>query len=283
MSYSRLLEITEHRAWPPPSAPWVMRMAWHDLLFAHWPVPVEMLRPLIPPQLPLDTFQGTAWVGVVPFRMTNVAPRYVPPIPGISALPELNVRTYVTAPGGTTGDPTHDKPGVYFFSLDASIWLVVAAARLGFKLPYLHASMRLFDHARQTGPDPTAPDLPGSLPGQRIDYRSKRTHSGAPPAQFEASYAPAGQVYASRPGTLEHWLTERYALYTAGADYKPGEQRPIYRCDIHHVQWPLQPAVAEIRVNTMAAAAGITLPDVPPLLHFARRIDMIGWPLVLAK
>src|SRR5262245_27389124 len=87
---------TAHRPWPLPREPWVMAQSWHDLLFAHWPVPAAVLRPLIPPSLGVDTFDGEAWIGVVPFRMSGVRPRYVPPLPDLSAFPELNVRTYVT-------------------------------------------------------------------------------------------------------------------------------------------------------------------------------------------
>jgi uncharacterized protein YqjF (DUF2071 family) len=107
----------------------------------------------------------------------------------------------------------------------------------------------------------------------RIHYRSHRTHSGAPPADFVGSYAPVGEVYFSQFGSLDHWLTERYCLYTTSGDR-------LYRAEIHHLQWPLQPASAEIAINTMATAAGIELPSQPPLLHFAQRIDMVNWPLL---
>src|SRR5919202_1981641 len=99
-----------HRPWPLPPRPWVLAMQWHDLLFMHGPVPPALLRPLIPPALELETFDGTAWLGITPFRMAGTRPRFVPPLPWVSAFPELNVRTYVTAEG---------KPGVWFFSLDA--------------------------------------------------------------------------------------------------------------------------------------------------------------------
>ena len=228
-----------------PDAPWLMTQSWHDLLFAHWQVDAAALRARVPAQLPLDLFDGQAWVGVVPFDMTNVAPRFVPSVPGISAFPELNVRTYVTVDG---------KPGVYFFSLDAESSIAVALARQLLKLPYYVASM---DVSREGG---------------WVDYWSERhADADARPAEFEGRYRPVGDVYFAEPGTLDHFLTERYCLYNVE------DSGRAYRLDIHHPRWPLQKAEAEITINTMAHAAGIELPDAPPLLHFARRQDMVAW------
>lgn len=241
----RIIDVTEHRPWPMPRRPWVMAQSWHDLLFAHWPLPVEMLRAVVPSVFSLDTFEGQAWIGVVPFRMSGVRPRAIPALPWLSAFPELNVRTYVTLGG---------KPGVYFFSLDAGNPVAVAVARRWFHLPYFRARMALRDE------------------GGSIHYRSDRTHRGAPAATFVGRYRPSGEVFRAEPGTLEHFLTERYALYTMNG------QR-LYRGEIHHVPWPLQLAEAEIEVNTVVAAHGLTLPPQAPLLHFARRLDVIVWPL----
>ena len=237
---------TAHRPWPVPDRPWVMHMAWLDLLFMHWPLPPEMLRPLIPGGLELDTFEGQAWLGVVPFYMSNTRPRGVPPLPWLSAFAELNVRTYVTVSG---------KPGVWFFSLDAANPVAVRGARWSFSLPYFDARMSI---ERQ---------------GETIHYRSRRTHRGAPPAEFVGQYRPTGEAYRSLPGTLEHWLTERYCLYSQD------RRGRLWRGEIHHLPWPLQPAEAEVATNTMTAPIGIQLPDVPPLLHFVRRIDVVGWLL----
>jgi uncharacterized protein YqjF (DUF2071 family) len=235
-----------------------MRQTWYNLLFAHWPIAPEAMRALIPPQLHLDTFDGMAWIGVVPFGMTNVAPRGVPKVPGLSTFLELNVRTYVKTPAPSNADAVVTKPGVYFFSLDAANALAVMGARIAFKLPYYNASMKMAEH------------------GERISYSSHRTHRDAPPADFVGSYGPVGEVYHSQLGSLDHWLTERYCLYTTSGD-------TLYRAEIHHVPWPLQPAAAEITVNTMAAAAGIALPPQPPLLHFAKRMDMVNWLLAPVK
>jgi len=227
-----------------PASPWVMTQTWHDLLFAHWPVDVATLAPHVPTALTLDTFDGRAWVGVVPFRMTNVTPRGMPALPWLSAFPELNVRTYVRM---------GDKPGVYFFSLDATNPIAVRAARRFFHLPYYVASMSLEDR------------------DGAIHYRSRRT--SGPPAELVASYRPIAPPAAPRPGSLEHFLTERYCLYTLD-----GRGRPA-RCEIQHPPWPLQPAEAEFAVNTMAAASNLRLADGRPLLHFSRRQDVVVWPL----
>jgi uncharacterized protein YqjF (DUF2071 family) len=241
-----ILDEVAHRPWPMPDSPWIMTQTWHDLLFAHWPVDKVRLASLIPDVLELDLFDGEAWVGIVPFHMTNVAPRGVPSLPWVSAFPELNVRTYVRAGG---------KPGVYFFSLDAGNPLAVAAARGLFNLPYFVAAMEVEEKVRE------------------IHYRSRRTASDAPPAELVASYAPAGPVFTATPGTLEYFLTERYCLFTVADD---GHAR---RLDIHHPPWPLQPANAMFQTNTMADAAGLRLPSRAPLLHFAKRQDMVAWTL----
>ena len=219
-----------------------MKQIWHDLLFAHWPIPPAHMRPLVPAQLPLDTFNGQCWLGVVPFRMSGIRARYLPPIPGFSALPELNVRTYVTYRG---------KPGVYFFSLDAASRAAVWGARTFYHLPYFYADM-------------SAQNRNGT-----IVYSSTRREG---PAEFRGSYRPVSESRPPVPGSLEHWLTERYCLYTV---YK----NEIYRCEIHHPPWPLQNAGATIETNSMARAAGIELPSIPPLLHFSRLQDVLIWPL----
>ncbi len=246
----RGLEQTAHRPWAVPGSPWIMRQTWHELLFAHWPVDASALGPSIPPPRQLDLFDGRAWLGIVPFRMTNVAPRAVPALPRLSAFPELNVRTYVTLGG---------KRGGWFFSLDAASALAVFGARTFFHLPYYTAEMRV---ERRNG---------------AIVYRSRRTTAGAAAAELVAAYRPTSAIFNPVPGTLEHFLTERYCLYTVDRTGRP------LRLEIHHGPWPLQRADADIELNTMASACGIGLPDTPPLLHFSLRQDMVGWPLVRVR
>ncbi len=127
-------DLLKHRPWPLPAGPWVMAQRWHDLLFAHWPVPAAEVRVLVPAGVEIDTFDGVAWLGVVPFRMSDVRLRGTPALPWLSFFPELNVRTYVVRDG---------KPGVWFFSLDAGNIAAVAIARRWFHLPYFHASMHI--------------------------------------------------------------------------------------------------------------------------------------------
>jgi hypothetical protein len=222
-----------------------MTMRWHDLAFLHWPVDPRVLRPLVSPRLDLDTFEGQAWLGVTPFRLTGVRPRWVPSVPALSAFPELNVRTYVTTEG---------KPGVWFFSLDAGNALAVSLARWIFHLPYYRARMSC-----------------GATNGEFV-YASVRTHRGSQPAAFLIRYAPRGDVFRSHSGSLAHWLTERYCLYAVS-------RSRLYRGEIHHAPWPLQTATVEIEQNTMAEAAGIELPRNPPLTHFARQLDVAAWML----
>jgi uncharacterized protein len=237
-----VLDETAHRPWAMPDEPWIMTQTWHDLLFAHWPVDVALLRSKVPPGVPLDLFDGQAWLGIVPFHMTNVAPRGVPALPWVSAFPELNVRTYVRV---------GDRPGVYFFSLDAGNPLAVGAARSLFHLPYHTADMQV------------------DVSGTRVTYRSRRRGNGD--AVLDAEYWPTGAATHPRPGSLEAFLTERYCLYAVDSSFI------LHRLEIHHPLWPLQPAEAVITRNTMPEAAGLRLPAMAPLLHFSKRQDMVAW------
>jgi len=238
------LEETAHRPWALPEGPWIMAQSWHDLLFAHWPLPAAVVRSHIPAGLEVDTYDGQAWIGVVPFRMSGVRLRGTPGVPWLSAFPELNVRTYVVTDG---------KPGVWFFSLDAGNPIAVAIARAWFHLPYFRARMSCHERVA------------------RIEYRSERTHRGAACGELQGTYRPSGAEFLARRGSLEYFLTERYCLYTAD------NKGRIIRGEIHHAPWPLQVAEAEFAKNTMAESAGFASPTQKPLLHFARRQDVVVW------
>lgn len=229
-----------------------MAMSWQDLLFAHWSLPGAVVRALVPPCLEIDLFEGRAWVAVVPFRMSGVRPRFTPALPGPGAFPELNLRTYVRI---------GERPGVFFWSLDAASRVAVRAARAGFHLPYFDADMSC-----TAARDVVAKECRGD-----IEYTSHRTHAGAPSADLVVRYGPSGEVFHAARGTLEHWLTERYCLYAVDPRGR------ALRGEIHHARWALQPAHAEFHVNTIAAAAGLQFPDVAPHLLFARRIDVVAW------
>jgi uncharacterized protein YqjF (DUF2071 family) len=229
-----------------------MAQRWNDLLFAHWPIPLGVMARLLPAGLEVDTFDGYAWVGVVPFWMDQVRTRAVGErcitVPGTATFCELNLRTYVRS-------QISGLRGVYFFSLDAASALAVIGARTLFHLPYFLASMH-----RQIESDGT------------VAYSSHRLLTGRQ-VRFAARYRGLGGVAGpSRSGTLEHFLTERYCLFTRLAGrVKVGH--------IHHLPWPLEAADAEISVNELPAAHGITLPDRPPVLHFARELHVYIWSL----
>jgi uncharacterized protein len=175
-----------------------------------------------------------------------VHPRGFPSVPGLSQFVEMNVRTYVTVNG---------IPGVYFFSLDASNVIAVALARQFFHLPYFHAKMQ-------------CKNVNGI-----IHYRSHRSHHPLSSADFIGIYRPTGPVFHTQRDSLEYWLTERYCLYSVAK----GDR--VYRANIHHPQWPLQPAELELVNNTVALADGVHLPDTAPLLHYAHQQDVLVWPL----
>lgn len=223
---------------------WIMRQTWHNLLFAHWPVDYAKLRRLVPACLELETYEGQAWLAVVPFHMSGIALRGLPAMPVASRFAELNVRTYVTVNG---------QPGVYFFSLDAASPVAVAAARSWYHLPYFNAKMTV------------------EVEGDKVNYYSKRTHRNYPSGELDVSYQPTGPVYKSQSGTLENWLTERYCLYSVD------RRGRVYRGNIQHQPWSLQPAQAEFRVNSVAQSHSIELPTSEPLLHYTRRLDMVAW------
>jgi uncharacterized protein YqjF (DUF2071 family) len=237
------LDAVDHRRWPLPESPWVIRQTWEDLLFAHWRAPVDVLAAILPAGLELDLYEDEAWIGIVPFRLSGLRARGLPPLPFVSSFLELNTRTYVTAGG---------KPGIWFFSLDASSELAVEAARLGYKLPYFRADM----HAEWRD---------GSLA-----FESRRRDSRGAPATFRARYRPIGDVVDADPRSLAHFLTERYCLYTS-------EAGRLKRIQIHHGPWPLQPAESAIEENAMAPR-GVELVDEEPLLHFSARQDAVFWP-----
>ncbi|MEZ6087927.1 MAG: DUF2071 domain-containing protein [Pirellulaceae bacterium] len=232
------------RTWPLPRQPWVMKMTWSDLLFAHWPIDPDRVASLLPAGIDIDTREGMAWVGVVPFLMSNVGPRCCPPTPGLSRFLELNVRTYVTIDG---------KPGVWFFSLDAASRVAVRVARTSFNLPYMDACMSL--------------DRDGS---NAIRYRSRRTHRGEPPAEFDATYQVAGDFFEANVGSFEHWLTARYCLYSSS------KRGCLFRGEIDHPPWTLAPASCDIRVNSMGESLGFHFAEKPHLL-FAKPVDVRAW------
>jgi len=233
----------------------VISQRWNDLLFAHWPVAPAAVAPLIPDGLQVDTFQGTAWIGVVPFWMDRIKIRGLPPIPFTRTFPELNLRTYVR-------DQRTGTPGVYFLSLDASNLFAVGYARLMYGLPYHWAEMKMQQRTER-----------------EFAFYSRRRWN-RPAVIFKARYrglGPNRKLAESRSGTLEYFLTERYCLFTRSQTGDP------MRANVHHVPWPLEDAEAEIERNDLPAAFGIQLPDEPPVLHYSRRLAVYVWQLERLK
>jgi uncharacterized protein len=231
-----------HRPWPEPSRPWLIAQQWTNLLFAHWCVPHRLIEALLPPGIPVDLFEGSAWVSVTPFQLRGLRLRGLPPVPGLSGFPELNFRTYVSIAG---------KPGVWFFSLDAASGPAVAAARSLFRLPYHRAKMNVV-----IGSDGT------------VTYHSRRERTGA---TFDGVYRPAGHARRAVGGSLDHWLVERYCLYAMD------DQQRLYRTEINHEPWALQPAECEVITNTIGEPAGIDLSRPPDRVAFSARLDVVNW------
>ncbi|MBZ9749284.1 DUF2071 domain-containing protein [Deinococcus sp. HMF7604] len=223
--------------------PWLLRMRWLDLCFLHWAVPAETIQASLPAGVEVDTWQGQAYLGVVPFRMEDVAPRGCPAVPGLSAFPELNLRTYVKVNG---------ERGVWFYSLDVTQPLAAALARRLFHLPYREARMWV------------------SREGDVTRYASVRTDERTGAGAFAGAYRPVGQPLRPAADSLEHWLTDHLRLFSAD---RAGH---LYRGRIHHHPWPLRRAEAEVRVNTLAQPLGLTLDGPPHALH-AERLEVRAW------
>ena len=235
---------TAHRPWRLPERPWLLGQTCEDVLFAHWRVDARELEPHLPAGLELDRFDGAAYLGITPLRLTGLRLRGTVPLPRVSSLLALGVRAYVTAGG---------KPGIWFLSLDTSSRPAVEAARRAYGLPSFQASIRA------TGRDGLT------------EYRCARRDAERPHV-FEAAYRPVAAARPARPGSLEAFLAERYCLYAAD------ERGRLRRAEIHHPPWPLRRAEAEIELNTMAPD-GIALDPEPSLLHVSERQDVLVWPL----
>jgi uncharacterized protein len=238
MDTDAILNQTEHRPWPVPSGPWIIEQSWLELLFAHYPIDLETVRARVPPSLELDSYDGHAWVSVAAFRIDPFRTRGVPMALNF---PELNLRTYVRR---------DDRPGVYFFSLDADSKAAVLAARTLFRLNYYEAAIAFVE-------------------GTHFDFTSRRLDR--PRANFHAKYRPAGERFKAQAGSIEEWLVERYCLYAART------ASSTFRVDVHHAPWELQAAEAEIDPNELFFAAQLPAPSSSPVLHYSERLDVLTW------
>ncbi len=250
------LRHVTHRPWPLPAGGWTWRQSWLDLAFIHYRVPAEQLRARLPAGVRVQEFDGSAWVGLVPFRMAGVMRGALPAMPYFSTFPELNVRTYVEVGG---------KPGVWFFSLDAQSWPIVMGGRQLFGLPYHYAEMRL----GRSGDGNRESDGDGDASGW-FAFSSVRRGGGA---RFKARYRPVGGVYLTEQGTFDHWATERYCLYSLAPRARGG----VVRVEVHHVPWPLQRAEVEVERSDMLSAVGIDPSGEPPVGHFSAGVDAVSF------
>ncbi|MUV60956.1 YqjF family protein [Halobacterium sp. CBA1126] len=217
----------------------VVSMEWRDLLVASWPVDPAVVDARLPAGVTADTFDGRAWLSAVPFVMKDVRPFGVPASLG-RTFGELNLRTYVTGNAG---------PGVYFFNLDANDRLGVALARALFRLPYYRAAMRV------------------ERDGDEIAFRSRRTHSGVPPLEFEATYRPVGEPAEAEAGSLEEFLMERYRFYAAG-------RKRVFCGEVAHEPWAVAHADATIRRNDLFAANDFAARESVPHLLYSPGVDV---------
>ncbi len=223
----------------------LMHQDWGKLLFMHWRIDEDLLRPLIPAGLEIDTFDGSAWIAIVPFTMWNISafPPFLPSVPFLSSMHELNVRTYVYY---------DNVPGVWFFSLDCDSAAAVLGARTFFFLPYYNADIGL------------------DQIGDTIDYSLERTDD--PPAAFSAQWTFEERARFAHPGSLDFFLAERYCLYSE----RDGD---LYRARIHHQPWPLREAKLNSFASTMIEAIDLPTPNGEPLLHYAEEVNVDIWGL----
>jgi len=232
-----------------------MTHSWRDLLFLHWEVDVKILQSLIPKGLTVDTFDGKAYVGLVPFRITNIRASGLPPIPGFCHFPEINVRTYVLLNG--------QDPGVWFFSLDAANLSACIGARLFYKLPYFYAEIS------QTNIMVSDQCF--------TEYRSRRYLPKPIPAYASVDYdVDTSKSVPAQQDTLDHFLIERYLLYSTDA-------QQIYVGQVHHKPYSLSPATISNLREDLVLSAGIRRPTVEPIVHFAKGVEVEIFPILLAQ
>lgn len=243
------LQTLRHRPWPVPERRWNLTMRWEDLVFLHWPVDPDLVRPHLPDGLELETFDGKAWLGVVPFLMAATRFRYLPAVPTAYRFLETNLRTYVR----NTKDTAHGgRPGVWFFSLDAESRLAVAGARSGFGLPYFYARQTCH---RTDG---------------MVTYHNQRRDRRGPSARFAASWRIRGDMTTATPNSLEHFLVERYCLYAM-------HRGRLVRGEIMHQPWRLAPVTLDLHDNDMAQLLNLELSGPPVSALMADPIDVVGW------
>jgi len=243
---NHILKETNHRNSPIPKGPWMMTQKWEDLLFLNFPVPPETMLDHIPSGLELDTYEGKAWITVIPFKITDMRMRMLPPFPYIRKFFELNVRTYVKKDA---------IPGIYFFSLDASKLLPVLGARMT-TLPYYYAKMNMKKR------------------GDWFHYYSKRRGFSKP--AFKGKYRPISEKCIPAAGTLSHWLVERYYLWT--------EMKNILLSGgIHHLPWEIAEAEVDLTHEEYPPFLSNKEDKKQMVFYYASSMRVLFWPFKISK
>ncbi|WP_176330380.1 YqjF family protein [Oceanobacillus rekensis] len=240
--FKNILQYTNHRDYPLPHGPWLATQKWNDLLFMHSPVPIETITKYIPKSLELDTFDGSAWITIIPFKVSNMRPRKMPPIPFLHSYLELNVRTYVKHKG---------IQGIYFFSLDADKLLAVLGARLA-TLPYFYANI--------------------NLKKKKETFYFDSTRKGKSEATFKGSYRPVLEAYYPERTSLTYWLLERYFLWSH-------RNNSLFRWAIHHRRWKIYDVKAIIDNENMLSFLPEDTVVGDPIFHYAHSKRVLFWPI----
>ncbi|NMD69298.1 DUF2071 domain-containing protein [Bacillus sp. DNRA2] len=239
-----LMNDMSHRPWPIPSKNWIMRQTWSHLIFAHYPIPAELLRPYIPSSLIIDTYNGTAWLSIVAFQMEGIYFRGLRGLSVTPKFPEINVRTYVQFNG---------KPGVYFLSLDVGDWASLIIASRWYHLPYQPAQVSFIKEK------------------QSFKVRSSRRGTLKHPIEFYGAFEPLSDVYFPEKETLDHWATERYCLFSTD------KRANLYCGEIHHIAWPIQKVKTEITKNSLFTPFQLQPSESEPIVHYAKGLDTLFW------
>ena len=232
-----------HKGTAFPNLPWIMKQTWHDLLFAHYPVKLELLQKLVPPVFQLDSYNGIGWVGVVPFHVQNHRVRLLPPIPGFDRFAQINIRTYVTVNG---------KRGVYFIRVHMNHLIAGVLAKTFYYMPFQAAIVKMEQSDRY------------------INFCSIKSKQ----IEFQCHYTPISESKLAEKASFEHWLVERYSMYSLN---RKGE---VMRSDILHNYWPLQLAEGEITNHSILLNEGIQVANNEPILHYAKKMEAMLWPVV---
>jgi len=247
-----------HRPWLPPNGAWAVSQSMQDALFVNYAVDPAALRPLLPERFSIDLYGGAAWLTIPPFYVAHLRGNSTPPLPVISSFASVVVRTCVTCDG---------KPGLFVFSVDAGSLGSVWTARLFWRLPFWHAKVRMrgFTLTRHRLRTPRSLD---------VQFEAERLHgpkAGAGAARFRAVYKAVSEPAIPHTGTLERFLIDRYCIYTQS-------KKSLYRIENHHLPFMLQQGEVEMGVNTLCEPLGLTLPENPDAVFYARNLRLLTWP-----